>query len=406
MSRGATTGYRVHTVRTQQELESLREPWRDLYANSDNATPPLLFEWQTEWWRIYGPSYATPDGLRVVTVWRHDQLVGLLPLYLSLTRSRLAPARLQFLSTGEDESEETCPDYMDLLAWRGEEEPVARSVIDALTIGGLGHWDDIVLTDVSTDSVLARSWPRSWSNRWKSSVDARGKCPTADLQGGFDAYLGRLSGNSRQQCRRILREAERAGAELQVATSEYDACEYFENLVTLHQDRWTSAGRPGCFSAPKFTEFHRTLARRLYGQPELVLARMTVDGVPIAVLYGFVARHKFDFYQSGVRLDGKLRLSRPGITAHLMLMSHLAGLGVTKYDFLRGSAEYKQRLSTGATTMTRLRVARPSLRSVVREVAHSCRRIRHWLKGKVTNRFASLLASLAWQSALIMSGAA
>ena len=40
---------------------------------------------------------------------------------------------------------------------------------------------------------------------------------------------------------------------------------------------------------------------------------MTVDGVPIAVLYGFVARHKFDFYQSGVRLDGKLATFRsPG----------------------------------------------------------------------------------------------
>ena len=33
----------------------------------------------------------------------------------------------------------------------------------------------------------------------------------------------------------------------------------------------------------------------------MVLARLSLEGQTIAVLYGFVTRSKFDFYQSGVK---------------------------------------------------------------------------------------------------------
>jgi CelD/BcsL family acetyltransferase involved in cellulose biosynthesis len=52
---------------------------------------------------------------------------------------------------------------------------------------------------------------------------------------------------------------------------------------------------------------------------------------------------------------------------------------VVCYDFLRGSAAYKQRLSTGVRPLLRLRVVRPTVRSGLWAVAAFARRVVRWL---------------------------
>ena len=50
------------------------------------------------------PKFGSPDGLRILSVWRQDRLIGALPLYEAARGSRpLGPRRLRFLSTGEAE---------------------------------------------------------------------------------------------------------------------------------------------------------------------------------------------------------------------------------------------------------------------------------------------------------------
>ena len=121
----------------------------------------------------------------------------------------------------------------------------------------------------------------------------------ADLSGGFEAYLGRLSANARQQARRMLRAVESTGIRFEVASTPSDAAQFFDQLVRLHQARWNSSGRPGCFSAHRFTEFHRTLAELWVPTGKAILARLARDGEPLAVIYGFINGTKYDQYQSG-----------------------------------------------------------------------------------------------------------
>jgi CelD/BcsL family acetyltransferase involved in cellulose biosynthesis len=73
-------------------------------------------------------------------------------------------------------------------------------------------------------------------------------------------------------------------------------------------------------------------------------------------------RDKFDFYQSGVAVDGQAPIKSPGIVAFLRLMEHLAHDGVTTFDFLRGSSSYKQRLATGRQSLFQVRADRARLR--------------------------------------------
>jgi CelD/BcsL family acetyltransferase involved in cellulose biosynthesis len=337
--------------------DAIRNDWNDLYAVSPAASTPLDYVWLRGWWRTYQPTLRD-SSLQVVTVWRATQLIGAAPLYIrGGTGNSLRLRRLGFISTGEAEFEETCPDYLDVLYRPGEEASSAAAIWQAI---GRMAWDHLELIDLPDSTPLLRpGLVPSDAQRF-----SRGNCPIADLADGFDAYIGRLSSNTRQRARRFLRDAERHKAVLELATQE-NQDQFFEDLVRLHQDRWMAEGKPGCFSAARFTEFHRCLAREWLPDGRAVLARLSHEGQVYAVLYGFVTGTKFDFYQSGIRLEDTGPFDSPGTTAHLLLMRALTELGVTAYDFLRGSSSYKERLASREASLIGIRIWRPTVRTAV-----------------------------------------
>jgi CelD/BcsL family acetyltransferase involved in cellulose biosynthesis len=341
-------------IRGEDDWDAIRPDWEALYAASPQASPPLDFDWLRRWWRIYGPTYGT-GGLQIVTAWRGAALVAALPLYEGRRGGGPVTAReLRFLSTGEAEYEETCPDYLDALCLPGHEEASLDAVWTA--VGRLA-WDHLELLDLREDSPLVRRAARADG----AQTVRRGTCPVADLSGGFESYLARLSANGRQQARRLMREGVKAGAQFEIVTG--DTAGAFDDLVRLHQARWTAEGKPGVFAAPRFTAFHREIVRHWIPAGRAVLARLSIGEEPVAVLYGFITGSSFDFYQSGVRHDGSQSLRSPGTLAHLQLMRALAERGLTAYDFLRGASSYKERLATGERRVVGVQVWRPSLRS-------------------------------------------
>jgi CelD/BcsL family acetyltransferase involved in cellulose biosynthesis len=345
----------TRVIQDETEWDAIRDDWNALYALSPYSSTALDFAWLRGWWRVYGSLYGA-GGLRIVTVWRGSRMVGAIPLYRNRgPGGALGGRHLRFISTGEAEHEETCPDYLNLLCLRGEEAVCVDSIWAEV---GRMAWDRLEFLDLAEDSPLLRAQTIPDTIRSFS----RGGCPVSDLAGGFEAYLARLSSNSRQQARRILREGERAGTHLELIGVE-QATSIFNLLVKLHQERWTSDGKPGAFAAPRFVEFHRSLVAEWLPSGRAVLARLSLGEDPVAVLYGFVTGHKFDFYQSGVRreIDGPLR--SPGSLAHLLLMRALTERGVTAYDFLRGSSSYKLRLATRENQLVGVRIWRPTLRA-------------------------------------------
>jgi CelD/BcsL family acetyltransferase involved in cellulose biosynthesis len=357
----------ARVISTDREWEAIRHDWNELYAASPTASTPLDYAWLRSWWNVYGPTLRD-SSLQVVTVWRGTQLIAAIPLYIrGGTGNALGLRRLGFISTGEAEFEETCPDYLDMLCRPGDETSGASVIWQAIERMA---WDQLELIDLPEVSPLLHAGVGPTDAR----RFPRGVCPIADLTGGFDAYLGRLSANSRQRARRLLRAARRDKAVFELAT-EADRDQFFEDLVRLHQERWSADGKPGCFAAPRFTEFHRGLAREWLPQGRSILARLSHEGQVHAVLYGFVTGTKFDFYQSGIRLGDTGPFDSPGTTAHLLLMEALAGRGITAYDFLRGSSSYKERLATRQAPLVGIRIWRPTVRAASHRSLRFARRI-------------------------------
>jgi CelD/BcsL family acetyltransferase involved in cellulose biosynthesis len=356
----------TRVIEHEAEWDAIREDWNTLHASSPYSSIPLDFDWLRGWWRVFGTLYGT-GGLRIVTVRRGSRLIGAVPLYLGRRiAGSLGTRHLRFISTGEEEHEETCPDYLNLLCLPGEEAICADAIWGEVR---RMDWDHLEFLDLLEDSplLLGITLPRG------ARSFSRGNCPIADLTDGFEAYLKRLSLKSRQQARRVLREGE-AGAHFEVADGK-QAAGAFDDLVRLHQERWTVDCQPGVFAAPRFTEFHRNLIQEWLPTGRAILARLSVDGSPVAVLYGFLHGLKFDLYQLGVRRERASLVHSPGILANLLLMRTLAERGVTAYDFLRGSASYKLRLATRQNKLVAVQIWRPTLRAAIHRSSQLVQRV-------------------------------
>lgn len=347
----------VRVIQDEAGWDAIQGDWNDLFAVSPTASTPLDFAWLRGWWRVYKDTLRAGE-LRIVTIWRATQLIGALPLYVRSGRGGpFGVRRLGFISTGEADFEETCPDYLNILHVAGEESLCIDSAWQAI---GRMEWDYLALLDLPEDTPLLRSQDVP-PNAQRFS---RGQCPVADLKGGFDTYLGNLSGKTRQHARQYLRAADRQEAVFELATQE-NMAPFWGDLIRLHQERWTAEGNPGCFAAARFTEFHQSLVRKWVPSGRAVLARLSHAGQVYAVLYGFLTRSKFDFYQSGISRNDACPVDSPGTTINLLLMRALAERGVTEYDFLRGSSSYKERLATRANLLIGIQIWRPSLRSII-----------------------------------------
>jgi CelD/BcsL family acetyltransferase involved in cellulose biosynthesis len=353
----------VQVIRDIEQWQRLRPEWDELFEASPTASPPLRFDWLWHWWRIYGPVYGNhSQGLRILTIRRGSRLIGAIPLYEMIKSSfGVRIRRLGFLSTGEAEFEETCADYLDLLYLPGEREMCMEALASALCDRRTLAWDELELFDMPERSPLVDL--RTRLRGCQTILASSDSCPIANIAGGLEAFLERLSANTRQQARRRLRMAQKAGAVFERALDSADVDRYFNDLIRLHQQRWTSIGQPGVFASSRFTELQRTLARSWVPTGKAILVRLSLAGQPLAVIYGFLLGTKFDFYQSGVAIDEPSGLQSPGMVAFLLLKAHLAERGITQFDFLRGASPYKQRLATDYCPMVRLCSTRPGFRT-------------------------------------------
>ena len=107
-------------------LLHLVDEWTDLLENSEQDCVFLTPEWLTSWWRCFERDDWT---LRVITVRRQSQLLGIAPLF---SRPRtfgglMSHQSTEFLGTGVVGS-----DYLDLIVRRGEEGMVRVGLTEYL----------------------------------------------------------------------------------------------------------------------------------------------------------------------------------------------------------------------------------------------------------------------------------
>jgi CelD/BcsL family acetyltransferase involved in cellulose biosynthesis len=354
-----SAGCETEIVSDVARWDAIAPEWDALFERCPHAAVPITSAWMRTWWDVYGATYGADDrSLRILCVRRDGELIGVLALYLRRARGVPGVRSLYLLSSGEAEIEETNAEYLDMLCRPEDRAQCVAAVCEAL--GGLA-WDRVVLRFLPASSPLRELGELAILPGDVTILDS-GICPIADLEGGFEAYLQRLSSKTRYRMRRSLREAEGGNVVFRVADDATREA-MFDDLCMLHQQHWEQRGKPGCFAAERFVEFHRRLIRLWGSGGRALLSGVYAADGPLAMLYGFVEHGEYHSYQAGLRRESVPGVHSPGVFANLMLMQHLCDRGVRVFDFLGGRSHYKLQLSTTQNSMIHVGVWRHGLRA-------------------------------------------
>ncbi|HEX6536603.1 MAG TPA: GNAT family N-acetyltransferase [Gemmatimonadaceae bacterium] len=164
------------------------------------------------------------------------------------------------------------------------------------------------------------------------------KCPRLVSAGSADAPIG--STKLRATIRRSKRKLDALGVSFSWIPPEAMRPDDVDLLFTLSESRRSIKG-PSSFIRERAADFHRALIRRggPGRGPAMVLA--TQHGEPIGILYGFVWRDTFSYYQSG------WNASWATLSIGTVLVSEAIRItmerGLRCFDFLRGAEWYKYR---------------------------------------------------------------
>jgi len=187
-------------------------------------------------------------------------------------------------------------------------------------------------------------------------------CPTTVLRKA-DETGGDVIGILRSSTRKKLRRSFRALGDVRAEWAETpeEALEILEELILLHQTRWTRTGHRGVFASPRVAGFHRALVRRLAATGGVVLFRASAASGTVGCEYGFIEGDRVLLYQSGLAGHPD-RQVRPGFVADVLCMQACYERGFSEYDFLAGESIYKHQLSTDARELVWATWRRPAVR--------------------------------------------
>lgn len=379
-----------HVVTDLAETENLRPAWTALLERSRHNELTQSPDWLLTWWRVYGPLQGRQ--LRLVQFSDGCRLVGLAPLlrrrcwYHGLLPFR----RLELVGSGEPEGHGIYSNHLGVLAESGAETAVARALVAALIDGRLGSWDDLVLPmmdgDTAMPALLAAAFQEAGIN---ADVVEMARAPYLRLPGSWEEYLRGLSRAHRRHVTRSLHRFEQwadGQARLERATDRCTLARGEQILIDLHHARWQADRRPGVFRSPLHVRFHQTIMRQLLDRSALELTWLTVNGRPVAGLYGMTWAGKVYAYQIGRSLDVPSDI-RPGGVILAYAVRTAIEAGRREFDLLADQAPYKMQLGAVARSLVLLRAVRPTFRETLRRWVEGGvngarfvgRKVRRWL---------------------------
>ena len=297
-------------------LESLREDWLRLAAESDNLF--ATWEWTSTWWRCFGREGTQ----RIVSCRGSDgRLLAIIPLQRHVVHG--LPI-LRFLGHGPG----------DQLG------PVCAPRDRARVANPLRRLLDDELTDWSLFLGEKLPGPEDWHTLLGASVLDRRATPVMRPAGGWDGFLASRSANFRQQVRRRERNVfRRHEAQYRLVTRSDRLQSELDVLFRLHRRRW---GRE-LTGFTRYEGFHRQFAELAQERGWLRLWFLEFGKEPVAAWYGFRFANVEYYYQAG-------RDPHVQEATGFVLLSHTMRVaiedGVREYRLLEGDEAYKYRFAT------------------------------------------------------------
>jgi CelD/BcsL family acetyltransferase involved in cellulose biosynthesis len=190
--------------------------------------------------------------------------------------------------------------------------------------------------------------------------DVEDVCPRIDLAGGWDGYLGRISGKQRHEIRRKARKLARESDMVKlVVVGVEDLHEAVDRFIALHR---TSPGEKGEFFADEHrARFFHALADEFGPDGTLRVDELHVDGrcaaTTVSLIHGGERRQReWGLYNSAY--DQDFAALAPGMVLVGELVRVAGESRCDVFDLLRGDEPYKYRFGAADRRLRRLTTGR------------------------------------------------
>lgn len=314
---------RIIEINKYIDFLALEETWQDILQRCSHHTVFSTWEWLSNWWKCYG------NHKKLVLLLARDgpNVIGIAPLMYSVhTMFGVRQGKIEFIGAPDS-------DYNDFLLAEKREDCVNSFLHHLANI--TENWNCIDLRDISENTRYLNIL-RNVTNSVEFAKESRlYQCPYAVLPNSIDIFRNRLNGRFKKTLRRTARQLEKSfDLEFTDCSSLNTLDQSMTAFFELHQKRWNTKRRRGVFSDQETRDFHREVAKCFLKKGWLGLFLLKLSGVPVAALYGFRYRSKFNFYLSGF----DPQYSKYGVASLLIehAISNCIQEGLTEFDFMRG----------------------------------------------------------------------
>ena len=338
--------------------DALVAAWDALAARDPQATLFQRARWLRHWESVLGGQRT----MRTRSFHRGEGggadgadgvLVGVLVETRELLRLPSGPGELIRLAGGDEVT-----DYLGPVSAPEDRADVADAYVAAL-VADRG-WDEVVLGGLAADTGwherFADAAARHGLGVIEADVDA--VCPVADLTGGLDGYLGRLSGRMRQELVRKARKLTRDAGDFAVhAYAPEETAQGIDDFLAVSRTGEDEKAR--FFRRPEMERWFRTLADEYAADGTLRVHRLDIGTLNAAMTVSLVdpASGMWGLYNSW--FDPSLGALAPGMVLIWELIGPATKEGCTSFDLLRGDEAYKYRFGAVDRPLRTLTLVRP-----------------------------------------------
>ena len=331
----------------EQSMDGIESAWQEILDSSERAT---IFQ-TPEWVSRYGDND---------TKWFFQNEDGIAPLELKVRNS----TRTVRLIGG---------DYEDFIVRQGRGQEFLSAVIRHLL--QQPGWDICDFRSLAEDSaVLAGLGEANSSGKYPSLGEFQSKI-TVDVMKHdeytrvilpktwkeYEGHLGyKLAKQLRAEPKRRLKNFDVDGLSMaNEETFDHD----FNEMVALHTKRWVGKGENGIFEDPKHATALKNFSRQMLKKGQLWLYNVRFAEAPGGALLAFHDTKRVYFYICGY--DDEFKKYRPVKVLIAQGIQDAMALGLKEYSFLRGQEPYKLEWGNDQQLISRVVIARKTLRGQV-----------------------------------------
>ncbi|MBO6622501.1 MAG: GNAT family N-acetyltransferase [Balneola sp.] len=244
-------------------------------------------------------------------------------------------------------------DYLDFIIDKSFKSKVVSKLTDWL-IGKLLEYDEVLLDELPADGVFYENLLPELEKKDVNIKQIRKEiCYQIDLKGidTIDDYLSSLSRKQRYELRYSKKAVlKKKLFEIEKARNEEQVIDFFNELVSMHQERWNKLGYPGIFYDSRVYNFLRDITLACHKRGSLRFKRaVEKENNSLALDLAFSFNDVIYDYQKALDSDHKLAKYGPGNALLYFLIEDGINTGYSKIDLMRGGERYKRRVSNSSS---------------------------------------------------------